>query len=131
MNLRTSLITFTILTTGLAFAQSGGGGGVAGGSAGAYISGPQGPKGVPFSADVISETTRVLADGNRIHQELHGKRYRDSEGRTRSDTELPMMGSQEVRYQHISIIDAVQGIFINLDSRTKTATIHHFNLPPT
>jgi len=130
MNLRTSLITFTVLATGLAFAQ-GGGGGISTGSAGAYISGPQGPKGVPYSADVITETTRVLADGNRIHQESHGKQFRDSEGRTRSDTEFPMTASQETPIQLISINDPVQGVFISLDSRTKTATIHHFNQPAT
>ena len=127
MNLR-SLLVFVVLSTGFVLAQSGGGGISA--TAGAFIGGPRGPQGLPYSADVISETTRVLADGNRIHQEMHGKQFRDSEGRTRSETQFPMMASQEAPFQHISITDPVQGLFINLDPRTKAATIHHFNFNP-
>ena len=88
-----SLPVFIVLTTGLACAQiaaSAGGIGVT--TAGAFTSGFQGIKGVPYSADVITETTRVLADGNRIHQEMHGKQFRDSEGRTRTETEFQMPG---------------------------------------
>jgi hypothetical protein len=129
MSLR-RFLAFLVLTTGLVWAQ-GSGGGVTTGTTGAFISGPRGPQGVPYSADVISELTRILADGNRIHQETHGKQFRDSEGRTRSETELPMMVPQQAPIQHISIVDPVQGVFINLDSRTKTATIHHMTLPAT
>jgi len=128
MNLR-SLLAFVLLTIGFVSAQSGGGGGVVTGSAGAFIAGPHGIKGVPYSADVISETTRVLADGNRIHQETRGKQFRDSEGRTRSEYELPMTVPQRTPIQHVSIVDPLQGISIRLDPGTKTAFIHHFNLP--
>jgi len=130
MNLR-SLLLLVLLCTGFVSAQSGGGSGVVSGSAGAFFSGPRKLQGLPYSADVITENTRVLADGNRIHQEMHGKQFRDSEGRTRSETEFPLMPSQATPFQHISIDDPVQGIFINLDPRTKTATIRHFSLPAT
>lgn len=125
MKLR-SLPVFIVLTTGLAFAQiAANAGGVAVSTAGVFTSGFQGIKGVPYSADVITETTRVLADGNRIHQEIHGKQFRDSEGRTRTETEF-QMPYQEAPFQHIAIEDASQRVFLTLDSRTKTAMVHHF-----
>jgi len=131
MNLR-SLLVFIVLTTGFVWTQGSGGGGVStGGTTGAFIRGPRAPKELPYSADVISESTRLLPDGNRIHQETHGKQFRDSEGRTRSETELPMMDSRETRFQHISIVDPVQGVFVNLDAGTKTATVRHISLPAT
>src|SRR5262249_30136180 len=123
MSLR-SLLVFLVLPTGFLCAQGGGSGFVAG-----VFTRVQGLQGVPFSADVVTESTRVLGDGNRIHQELHGKQYRDSEGRTRSETEF-LIPSQEPPSQRISIVDPVQGVFIVLDSGTKMATIHHMSLPP-
>lgn len=43
-------------------------------------------KGAPYSAEEIHETTQVLADGTRIHNETTTKVYRDSEGRVRRET---------------------------------------------
>ena len=43
-------------------------------------------KGLPYSADEITESTQVLADGTRIHRETKVTVYRDSEGRTRRET---------------------------------------------
>src|ERR1019366_6880718 len=43
-----------------------------------------GIKGAPFSAETVTETSRTLADGNRIDATARGNVYRDSEGRTRS-----------------------------------------------
>src|SRR6185312_13453955 len=40
-------------------------------------------KGAPYSADVVTESTHTLADGNHIRQSSTSKVYRDSEGRTR------------------------------------------------
>jgi len=42
-------------------------------------------KNAPYSAEVVTESTQTLADGNRIHQTTTVKVYRDSEGRTRSE----------------------------------------------
>lgn len=42
----------------------------------------------PFSADIVTETTQALADGNRIKQSSTVRFYRDSEGRTRREQSL-------------------------------------------
>src|SRR5260370_10019260 len=44
-----------------------------------------GIKGAPFSADVIEESDQALADGNHIRRGMHGRTFRDSEGRTRQE----------------------------------------------
>lgn len=110
------------------YAQIGAGSGNAGGFIGSTINGGiQGQKGIPFSADVVNETTRVLPDGNRIHRETHGKTFRDSEGRTRNETETALPdGSKRVQ---VTIIDPVQQAFIFLDPQTNTATVSHFKQP--
>ncbi len=82
------------------------GGGVGAGSGSGTISvtvttGPpslSGIKGAPFSADVIEESDQALADGNHIRREMHGRTFRDSEGRTRQEDEFPaLMTSGERR----------------------------------
>src|SRR5438874_1671894 len=45
--------------------------------------------GVPFSAQVLTESTQALADGNRIARKTTAKIARDSEGRTRREQHLP------------------------------------------
>src|SRR3974390_2631378 len=49
-------------------------------------------KGAPYTADVNTEFTQVLGDGNRIHQVASERLYRDSEGRTRRETSLAGTG---------------------------------------
>ncbi len=49
-------------------------------------------KGAPFSADLVTEITQVLADGNHIHQTSTSRLYRDSEGRTRREQSLNGLG---------------------------------------
>src|SRR5689334_453011 len=49
-------------------------------------------KDAPYSADVITETTQTLPDGNRIHQTNSARVYRDSEGRTRREQSLRSLG---------------------------------------
>ena len=48
-------------------------------------------KGAPYSGEELSETTQVLADGTRLHQENKTLVYRDSEGRTRRETPNSIM----------------------------------------
>jgi hypothetical protein len=43
-------------------------------------------KGAPYSGVEISESTQMLADGTRIHNESQTQVYRDSEGRMRRET---------------------------------------------
>jgi|SRR5581483_4040652 len=51
----------------------------------AAIMGPA-VKGQPYSAEEIHETTQVLADGTRIHNETKTTVYRDSQGRVRRES---------------------------------------------
>lgn len=66
-------------------------------------------KGAPYSADEISESTQVLGDGTRIHNETRGKIYRDSEGRTRRESG-----------DTATIIDPVAGTSYKLNTKTMT-----------
>jgi hypothetical protein len=86
-------------------------------------------KNAPFSAQVISEYDHVLAKGNRIHRETHGRIFRDSHGRVRTETQvagLSGVGSLD----HIMIRDPVLNEIIHLDARTRTASIHQLGDPP-
>ena len=49
-------------------------------------------KGQPFSAETIIEDTRRLFDGNTVTKQNHGAIYRSSEGRTRREQPLEMVG---------------------------------------
>lgn len=103
------------------------------GSAIAIITGTSFPNissknpGLPFSADVIDETDRVLADGNHIHHESHGKIFRDSQGRTRLESELDI--GRDTPITHVTISDPVEGLHMMLDLANKTATVSHFSHP--
>lgn len=107
---------------------SGSGSGVVGSTGGVIgsILGPgiSGTPGQPFSADVIDETDRLLADGNHIHRENHGRIFRDSQGRTRTETEIGTPAPGTKPFVHIMIADPVESRFILLNPEQKTATIH-------
>src|SRR5690242_14984546 len=49
-------------------------------------------KNAPYSADVITESTQTLSDGNHIRQSSTVKVYRDSEGRTRREQSPNLSG---------------------------------------
>lgn len=104
--------------------------GVGGGMIGFVGSAPGGVKGLPFSADVVEETDQYLADGNHIHRENHGKVFRDSEGRMRTENEIGsgIVGSKP--FLHILINDPVQNTFILLNPENKAATVHHLMQRP-
>ena len=72
-------------------------------------------KGVPYSAEVITESIQLLSDGNRIVHRSTSRVYRDSEGRTRREQDRPS-GSAE-----IAISDPVAGSSWTLDSETRSA----------
>jgi len=82
-------------------------------------------KGAPFSADVTTETTMVLPDGNRIHQVSKLRFYRDSEGRTRREQSLNNLGSLASNTNLPTVIfisDPVAGANYALSPASKTAT---------
>ena len=84
---------------------------------------PNEAPGQPFSADTVDETDNFLADGNHIHRETHGRVFRDSQGRTRTETEMERFGTGSAPLVRIMIIDPVEGRFIMLDPKNKTAMI--------
>ena len=85
-----------------------------------------GAKGRPYSAETIMEKDQSLADGNHIHTEMHGKIFRDAEGRTRQEMELRSPdGSQRVI---ITIEDPIAGIYVHLEPESKTATLYGYGL---
>lgn len=81
--------------------------------------------GVPFSADVVKESTAIMADGTQVQSTASGKMFRDAEGRTRTETELnsPRADGNPARY--VTIVDPVQRIGFVINVATKTATILH------
>lgn len=70
----------------------------------------------PYSAEAVSESVQVLADGNRITRRTVTRVYRDAAGRTRRET-LADDGSIKT----ITISDAVAGVSYTLDPATKIA----------
>jgi hypothetical protein len=62
-------------------------------------------KGAPYSAQFVSESTRVLADGTRITHKSSGAVYRSADGRTRREMTLDAVGPVAV--------EPVQMVFIN------------------
>lgn len=85
-----------------------------------------GVKGRPYSAETVMEKDQSLADGNHIHTEMHGKIFRDAEGRTRQETELRSRdGSQRVL---IEIHDPIGKVYVQLEPESKTATLYGYSL---
>ncbi|MBL8520115.1 MAG: hypothetical protein JNK75_05520 [Betaproteobacteria bacterium] len=73
-------------------------------------------KNSPYSAEIITERTQTLADGNQITKRTTSGSWRDSAGRTRQETRD---ASGNVKSIHIH--DAVDGARITLTPATKTA----------
>src|ERR1700681_98319 len=72
-------------------------------------------KGLPYSAEIVTESVQTLADGNRIVQRTTGRVYRDSEGRTRREEDRPSGGPT------ISVTDPMAGSTFTLDPVNRTA----------
>lgn len=108
---------------------NGGGGGMSKGDTFVFVSSEMSydgkvVKGVPYSAQAVTETVQTLADGNRIVHRNTANVYRDSEGRTRRDQELGAIGpfasaGEPSRTSFIN--DPVAGVNYILDPRTRTA----------
>ncbi len=86
-------------------------------------------KGTPFCAIITTEHTQSFADGNRIHTTDTSSLCRDSEGRTRREAKLKLLGAgpQNSTPELITILDPVAGVRYMLDSENKTA--HKMVLP--
>jgi hypothetical protein len=73
-------------------------------------------KGIPFSAQVVTESIQVLADGNRIVRQSTAAVSRDSEGRTRREQGVSDAGARVVFIQ-----DPTAGLQYVLDGRSRSA----------
>ncbi len=81
-------------------------------------------KGAPYSAQAVNESVQVLAGGNRIVRQTTSSVYRDSEGRTRRDQTISVVGSYAAAggpKQTTFINDPVAGVNYILDAKNKTA----------
>ncbi len=80
-------------------------------------------EGKPYSARSITESTHMLADGNRIAQRNEAVIYRDSKGRTRREQTLTGIGQWQVGepVTMINIHDPVAGKSYVLDPAERIA----------
>ena len=72
-------------------------------------------KGLPYSAEIVTEFVQTLADGNRIVQRKTARVYRDGQGRVRREDDAP--GGRTT----ISIVDPVASTAFTLDPAKRTA----------
>ena len=72
-------------------------------------------KGAPYSAEVVTDHTQSLPDGNRIVEHTSGRVYRDKEGRVRREEDRPSGNPT------ISIVDPVAGVSYALDPEKRIA----------
>src|SRR5262249_6081935 len=86
----------------------------------------------PYTADSITESTQVLADGNRIAHKNQARVYRDSQGRTRREQTMESLGVFQAPNAPITMItiqDPVAGATSLLDRAAHTARkIQRFRL---
>jgi hypothetical protein len=82
-------------------------------------------KNAPYSADVITEHSQTLPDGNSIKQTATARVYRDSDGRVRNEQTVNGLGSfaPNVSLPRIVFInDPVAGVNYALNPADKSAT---------
>ena len=82
-------------------------------------------KGAPYTATAVTETTQVLADGNRIVNRSIALLARDSEGRTRREESVDHFGPVAVERARLVFImnpPAKTQTILNLDDHTATVT---------
>lgn len=84
-------------------------------------------KGAPYMAEAVTETVQKLSDGTRITNSNSTKVYRDSDGRTRTDTTVKALGPWVAEGSGSgkaisSIFDPVTKESLTLHHDTKTAT---------
>jgi hypothetical protein len=80
-------------------------------------------KGKPYSADAVTESSQILADGNRITTRNETRLFRDGEGRTRRELTLNAFGVWQPASQTVSITidDPVAGESYVLNPADETA----------
>jgi hypothetical protein len=84
--------------------------------------GPPVVQDAPYFAGIISTYQRTLPNGEHLNREINSKIYRDTQGRTRRETEQ-MYPSTGKSWVGVLINDPVSNAVISLDSRTMTARV--------
>jgi hypothetical protein len=78
----------------------------------------------PYTADSVTETAQILADGNRITHRNEARFYRDSAGRTRREQTVSALGVWQAGDEPLTMItidDPVAEVSYFLDPASKTA----------
>jgi hypothetical protein len=80
-------------------------------------------QGAPYSAMITNESVQTLGDGTKITQTMSGNVARDSQGRTRQDAPLPVIGNMAAAdAPHLVFIqDPVAQAAYTLNLKDKTA----------
>lgn len=81
-------------------------------------------KGAPFTADVVTEHSQMLADGTRITRSMTAQLSRDSEGRMRRAQQIDNIGPFQVSGEPLQLVfidDPVAGVHYVLNLRDHTA----------
>lgn len=94
-----------------------------------YFSMQMGPgdkvvKGAPYTADAVTEIVQTLANGTHITHQSTAQLARDSEGRTRREQTLDVVGPWSTGGESpkfIMLNDPVAGVSYHLDPKTSTA----------
>ena len=86
-------------------------------------------KGAPFSAEAVTESVQILADGNRIVRRSISRMYRDSEGRFRREDmpkQIGLPGANVEMPASILILDPSIGFRYQLNTDKNTARQYVF-----
>jgi outer membrane lipoprotein-sorting protein len=86
-------------------------------------------KDAPYSAEVVTTYERTLPSGQLLHGETHGKVYRDSQGRTRTESDAVASAATAEKSVFIVINDPVNHSVMTLDPRTMTARVTRWPFP--
>src|SRR5882762_6034381 len=88
--------------------------------------------GAPYTATVSTEMTQILSDGNRINNKTAASFARDSQGRTRREETMGMVGPWQVNGPKLVFInDPTSQTNYVLDSNKQTAMVlKHGGLNP-
>jgi hypothetical protein len=83
-----------------------------------------GPGVTAASVEMVTTYDQVVPGGKRMHSETHGKVYRDSQGRTRTESDAVGPAGTAQKFMLIFINDPMQHTMITLDPRTMTARVN-------
>ncbi len=78
----------------------------------------------PYSADSVTESTQMLADGNRIVNRNEARIYRDSQGRTRREQTVNGLGVWQTANEPLTMVtinDPVSDLSYFIDPQRRTA----------